>query len=620
VRVAAILSVGVVAMAALDSEADPDGAQAGSSAPRDVDAVRKEAGEALARGDLSRAHVLYERVSRLDPADAHAAREAGRAALALGDLAAGVSALTRADTLASHAPDPELHYLRGEALYALGQRDLARRDQILVERELRLAPPTRQSQLWLARVYARRGELARADLIYRSLTPPVDQPVDAEVSIHHAESCLLARDWHGAQRVLRALLARAPDHPRARELLASSLEASGDLEDELALREDLARHATTSRPVLDYGRALERSGDYAAALRVYRQAQVLAGGTGPADPELTSAVRRMRQRTSIELAATALGQSDPETTSLGEQVGIAVPFGSAHHLALSAWREHLAARDRSRAGAAGELSAAVALHGQQADVTAGAKLGLRDLRGQDGATDRGVSGSGFAQLRGRPMHALKLTLDTELNALWRETPRSLLEGGHVTGATVHAYGIALASRLIVDAGTQIRRLVLPGQGGGHAPMTSQLLGWVGLDAVLWTNFGHVLEGEVLDDDMVQPATLADGVVAGYRHFELRSDSSPDFLQRMSMVGRASIEEASLTARKVFAASRLGIELRGILGWDRSREVALSHLGMSLLAAPTRSSRISLSLDLGAESPHGFQGQARSGWVSYHADL
>lgn len=617
---AAILSVGVVAMAASDAGADTDAAQAGSSAPREVDAVRKDAGEALARGDLSRARVLYERVSRLDPADAHAAREAGRAALALGDLAAGVHALTRAEDLAGHAPDPELHYLRGEALAALGQHDLAIRDQRLVERELQGAPPTRQSQLWLARVYARRGELARAELVYRAVTPAADQPVDAEVAIHHAESCLLARDWQGAQRVLRALLARMPDHPRARELLASSLEATGDLEAELALREALARHATTSQPVLDYGRALERSGDYAAALRVYRQARTLAGDAGPADPELASAVRRMHQRTSIELAAAAQGRSDPQATSLGEQVGIAVPFGSAHHLAIGAWREHLAARDMSRTGDAGELSAAVALHHRRTDVIAGGKLGLRDLRGEDGATDRGVSGTSFAHLRGRPVRALELTLSAEHNALWRETPRSLLEGGHVTGATAHAYGIALASRLIVDAGAQLRRLVLPGQAGAPDPVTSQRLGWVGLDVVLWTNYGHALAGEVLDDDMIQPAALADGVVAGYRHFELRSDSTPDFLQRMSMVGRASIEEASLTARKVLAGNRLGIELRGILGWDRSRDVAISHLGVSLGAAPTRSSRISLALDLGAESPHGFQGQARSGWVSYHADL
>jgi len=353
---------------------------------------------------------------------------------------------------------------------------------------------------------------------------------------------------------------------------------------------------------------------------MYRRAQARAAGPARTDPELASAVRRMSQRTSIELAATAQGRSDPQATSLGEQVGIAVPFGSAHHLAVGAWHERLAARDRARDGLAGELWTAMALHGRRADVIAGGKLGMRDLRGEAGATDRGVSWSGFAKLRGRPMRHLELSLDAEVNALWRETPRSLLEGGHVTGVTVHVYGIALANRLIVDSGMQVRRLVLPGPDGDRDPMTSQLLGWAGLDVVLWSDFKHALEGEILDDTMVQPAYLADGVVAGYRHFELSSTSSPDFLQRMSMVGRASIEEGSLTARKVAAHGRLGVELRGVLGWDRSREAAISRIGISLLAAPTRSSRVSLSLELGAESPTGFRGQARTGWVSYHADL
>jgi Flp pilus assembly protein TadD len=618
--VAAILCFGVVTMATIAPEAEADGAPPRSSGPRDADAMRKDAGEALARGELARARALYERVSRLDHADAHAVREAGRAALALGDLAYAVSALKRADVLAGHAPDPELHYLYGEALYALGQRDEARRAHVLVERELHATPPTRLSQLWLARVYARRGELARADLLYRSLTPPVDEPVDVEVSINHAESFLLARDWHGAQRVLRELLARAPNNHRARELLASSLEATGDLSAELALREALTRGTTTSRRLFDHGRALERSGDHAAALRLYRRAQAVARGPELTDAELTSALARMSQRTSIELAAAAHGRSDPQATSLGEQVGIAVPFGSAHHIALGAWRESLRAKGRSADGWAGEAWTALALHHRLADVIAGGKLGVRALRAEDDSADRGVSWSGFAKLRGRPMRSLELSLDTEVNALWRETPHSLLEGGRVTGATVHVYGIALANRLIVDSGTQVRRLVLPGRRGGRDPTTSQLLGWVGLDVVLWANFKHALEGETLDDNMLRPTHLADGVVAGYRHYELSSDSSPDFMQRLSMVGRASIDEGSLTARKVAAQNRLGGELRGVLGWDRSREVAISRIGISLLAAPTRSSRISLSLDLGAESPNGFRGRTRSGWVSYHADL
>lgn len=581
--------------------------------------MRQDAGEALSRGEFARAKALYEEVSRLDRADARAVREAGRAALALGDLVYAVDALKRADVLAGHAPDPELHYLCGEALYALGRRDEGRREHVLVERELGAVPPTPKAQLWLARVYARRGELALAERIYRSLAP-VDQAVDAEVALHHAESDLLARDFGDAERVLRELLAQQPDHRRARELLAASLEGTGELDDELALREALARDQAKSRPVFDYGRALERSGDWAAALQAYRRASALAGNPAQTDPELASALDRMAGRTSIELAAAAEARSDPQATSLGEQVGVAVPFGRAHHLALGAWRERLTARDTSRDGWAGELMAAAALHDRHADVIAGGKLGVRELGAGGGSPDRGVSWSGFAALRGRPMRMLELSLDTEANALWRETPRSLLEGGRTTGATVHVYGIALGSRLILDTGAQLRRLTLPALGAGPGTIASQRLGWAGLDVVLWTDFEHALDGEILDDDMLRPVHLAGGVVAGFRHFELGSDVPPAFMQRIAMVERASIDQGSLTAREALAHGRLGVELRGVLGWDHSREVAISRVGGSLLATPTRSSRISLSLDLGVESPTGFRGQVRTGWVSYHADL
>jgi tetratricopeptide (TPR) repeat protein len=611
----------IAVIAAIAPEANAGSAPPGPSDRRDADAdaLRKDAGEALSRGEFARARALYEEVSRLDRADARAVREAGRAALAQGDLVYAVDALTRADVLAGHAPDPELHYLCGEALYTLGRRDEGRREHVLVERDLGEAPPTRQAQLWLARVYARRGELARAELRYRALTP-AGQPVDVEVALHHAESDLLARDFGGAERVLRDLLARVSDHRRARELLAASLEGSGDLDGELAVREGLARGQAASRPVFDYGRALERAGDWAAALRAYRRASALAGGPERTDPELASALGRMTGRTSVELAASVETRSDPQTTSLGEQVGIAVPFGSAHHVALSAWRERLTARDTPAGGWAGELAAAMALHGRRADAIAGGKLGVRDLRTGDGSPDRGASWSGFADLRGRPSRHLELSLDAEVNALWRETPSNLLDGGHTTGATVHAYAIALGSRLIIDSGAQGRRLVLPGLVGGPDPTASQVLGWTGLDAVLWVDHEHALGGEILDDGMRWPAQLASALVAGYRHFELWSDAQPEFTRRIAVASRASIDVGTLTARKVFAGGRLGVELRSLLGWDHAREVAISRIGGSLLVTPTRSSRISLSLDLGVESPTGFRGQTRTGWVSYHADL
>src|SRR5262245_36518006 len=107
VRVAVIppfMIAAAAAIAAISPEVNAGSAPPGPSDRRDADALRKNAGEALSRGEFARARQLYEEVSRLDRADARAIREAGRAALAQGDLVYAVDALTRADALAGHAP------------------------------------------------------------------------------------------------------------------------------------------------------------------------------------------------------------------------------------------------------------------------------------------------------------------------------------------------------------------------------------------------------------------------------------------------------------------------------------------------------------------------------------
>jgi tetratricopeptide (TPR) repeat protein len=613
IRVAAVIVA--AAASAPDTEAGTFDAELDTG---DIQVLRQGAAEALALGEFGAARLLYDRVSELDRTDAYAVREAGRAAEAIGDFVYAADALGRADALANHAWDPELHYLRGEALYALGDRHQARREHDLVLRELTAMAPTRRSQLWLARVYARRGELARADAVYRALPPPADRPVDEEMLLYCAEAHVLNHDWSGARQILGELLARLPDHERARDMLAATLEASGHRDDELALREAIARHPTTTRRLFDYGRALERSGDFAGALRAYGRADRLAGGSE--DPELRSALRRMAQRNSMEVATAVVGRSDPQTTSLGVQVGIAAPFGRAQHLALGAWHDRMAARAVSRDGSAGGVGAALVIHRRVIDAVIGGQLGYLDQRAGGGSTNSEGSWSGFASARGQPTRHLKLALDGEVNALWRDTPLTLLEGGHVTAGTANVYGTARDDRVIVNAGARRRHLRLSGLAGRRDPTTSELLGWTGIDVVAWVNFAHALEGGVLDDSLFWPAQLVDSLIVSYRHYELRSDAQPEFLERISMVTRASIDEGSLVARRIMAQNRIGIELRGGLGWDHSRDVVISRVGASLLACPTRSSRIALTIDVGAESPNGFQWQGRTGWVSYHADL
>lgn len=610
--------IGATAASVLDAEADTpivDRSSAQTEA-RDPAALRTAAGEALARGDFAAALALYEQLSALDRSDAHAVREAGRAAHALGEFARAAALLRRAAARANQDPDPELHYLLGEALFALGQLHDARREHDLVEQQLAGLAPSRQSQLWLARVYTRRGELARADALYQALAPPADQPVDLEVALARAEAHTLNKDWDGARRILEDLLARAPRHARAQDMLAWTLEASGREADELALRAVIARQPT-SRQMFDYARALERSGDFAAALRAYRSARQLA--LDGEDPELTASLQRMQQLTSIEVAATVLGRSDANASSLGEQVGLAVPFAGGHHYAFGAWHERLSSDSPtgSRSCSAAELWAALALHHRRLDAVAGADLGLY-LPGGGHAPGNQVSWGGFASLRARPIRHLKLALDAELEAPWRDTPLALLEAGHVTGVTANLYGLALGDRVIGNAGVQPRRLTL--EAGAGEPGSSQLLGWAGLDVVAWANFASSLTGWTRDDNLRWPTQLADSVVASYRHYELRSSSDPEFMARISMLPRATIDEGSLVARKVLARGRIGVELRGSFGWDHARDLAISRAGASFLAVPTLSSRIALTFDIGAESTSGFGDQVRAGWVSYHADL
>src|SRR5205814_1032244 len=87
----------------------------------DVDRLRKEANDDLLSGQFDRARRELEEVLQLLPRDAPAQRDAARAASAAGQFDYAAAALERAHHFEKHTRDPELHYLRGEALYVLGR-------------------------------------------------------------------------------------------------------------------------------------------------------------------------------------------------------------------------------------------------------------------------------------------------------------------------------------------------------------------------------------------------------------------------------------------------------------------------------------------------------------------
>src|SRR5262245_17963290 len=123
----------------------------------DVDKLRQDASEDLLKGQFDKARHELEQVLELLPRDAPAQRDAARAASAAGQFDYAVAALERAHHFEQHTRDPEIHYLRGEALYVLGRDEEAKREHHICELEIGKEPTARIEKLWLARIYARRG-------------------------------------------------------------------------------------------------------------------------------------------------------------------------------------------------------------------------------------------------------------------------------------------------------------------------------------------------------------------------------------------------------------------------------------------------------------------------------
>jgi Flp pilus assembly protein TadD len=159
-----------------------------------VEQERKQATETLAHGDLDRARRQFEEVVKALPHDGPAERDAGRAASAAGQFEYAAEALEKAHHFEGHKADPELHYLRGEALFTLGRDEQAFREQRIAELEIGPNPQERMAKLWLARIYARRGYVVLADRVYETMQPPPPK-FDEEVSLNQADAHLLNKDW-----------------------------------------------------------------------------------------------------------------------------------------------------------------------------------------------------------------------------------------------------------------------------------------------------------------------------------------------------------------------------------------------------------------------------------------
>jgi tetratricopeptide (TPR) repeat protein len=590
-----------------------------------VEALRAQAAVELGHGNWARARSFYDQLLALAPHDAAAQRDAGRAGLAAGDFEYAARVLEEAHHFVGHHRDPELHYLRGEALYALGRAGEARDEHRVAELEIGAGPRERMSTLWLARIYARRGELDRADVLYESLWPSATSPPDAEVALNHADAHLLAQDWAGAERVLRRFLERSPDNLRARHMLAWALESTGNLSAELSVRARLALDDPSPDAQRDYGRALERAGDYRDALRSYEAA---AGSGGAPDATLTAACDRMRYRLTPEVAGDVGFRSDPTTTAEHLQAGVALPFASRHLVSM------IVSHDRAQGGypiadtavstVAGSLVLSARWGGKL--MVGGSASELSQVPMSNGVALQETPAlhlGGVGEIETPVGSALRLDVRGELDNPWTEAPVTIRERGAATGFTGHLFVFPIPSshRVIIDGGTQARRLTLaPGAAGAARPEASQSLSWAGADFVVWQDPIHVLRGQVLDEGLVRQTEVAESVTFSLRHYELFGRSEPEFDRRLMLLPRSSIDSLSLVVRNALGGGRFGLELRGGLGYERTHRDVLSQGGLTLSLAASAASRVTASYDVAQETITGLTGRRHSGWVAYHVDL
>ena len=597
----------------------------------DVDRLRKEATDDLLRGQFDKARHELEQVLEMMPRDAPAQRDAARAASAAGNFDYAVAALERAHHFEHHTPDPELHYLRGEALFVLGRDDEARREHHIAELEIGANPTDRMQKLWLARIYARRGYVVLADRIYEGMQPPPPK-ADAEVSLNQADAHLINEEWKGGARVLRRYLALEPKSVRGREMLAWALEAGGDLDGELEVRRSLSDDLPTPAHDRDYGRALERAEMFAAARDRYGRA--LSETNSNSDPTLVTSYQRMVYRTTPEVAGGGSFRSDLQAWSWRAQAGMVLPFGKRHSFGAFAWHDASNDWHANQVVGGSVLAKTGTVTGIGTQLLLARRAGASLLIGADARynSETGVDASGNQLLNGKGGFGFggqgegaadissyaHVNLHVDLNEQWNEAPVTVHEGGTMTGATGHLYLFPKSKVVLIDSGAQARRLSLSAQGTPDRPTASQLLVWGGIDFNLWSSPARVVHTEALDERLVRRVYLTDAGVLAYRHYELVTDAEPTF--RIALAPRASIDNGTLILRKAFAGGRFGFDIHGGGGYDHIQNHVLGQGGASIVFAASWSTRLQASYDLAHETATGLPGTLQIGWLTFHADI
>lgn len=568
-----------------------------------------EARTAMHSGKFDRAWWLFGRLLMIDPDDVRALRERGRVAHALGKFEYAERAFGRVADAHDGAPDPEVHFLRGESLLSLGRKKEALRELAIAQQQLGPAPKGVQRTLWLARIHALRGEAGKADALYRGLLvgPTRDEVARSDILIQQAEAYVLAEEWTQARKILESLLRRDPLHKRARAMLAWTLEAEGSIDQEVALRAVLAKEwGDHPAKVASYARALERAYEYPSALEQYRKAEDLGVD------DVSDDVARLESLLAIEAGAGASLRNDPSGTITGYHGGVSVPLGARLRVAASGRRE--------------QTSGGIAMF--QQDLSVASALGMYQTKRGDRLAVRGTAwGSGLdaanlgasASFRSRNARYLQVHLDADANTPWRESSSTIREGGTVDSVDARLYSAPLVDWVVLSVGGQIRRLGLTPIGLASDTHGYQQFGSLGIDVIPFSIPSRQARSHVFDEDMTWSSPFATALVLSYRHYELSSDNP--FMGRVDLIERSSTDEVSSIVRHVLDPSGvMAVELGGGVGYDRERSVRQWRASTRLLLSATTNSRLAFDVGVASESATGLSGQRSSGSVVLHVDF
>jgi hypothetical protein len=432
---------------------------------------------------------------------------------------------------------------------------------------------------------------------------------------------LQAREFEQASDTLRRLLSVDPANRRAKEMLAFALESMGDLEEEHRVRAGLAAEFPNDAHIqTDYGRVLERSGDEGAALRAYRRArQLSADGSAP---QLDAAIERMRGRTTMEVGTPVLAlMSDPDAAATSVQAGAAFPFGSGDHVALLGRHYAAHASGHPDATTASDVLALtlVRRHGTGAYWTVGPRLHLVSPRG-GAPKDLGVGGAFTGQAPFGP--SFEGGWKVEAETPWDEAAVTVLHGGRTTGAEGHLYSHLFSQRLLLQAGARRRQLSILAAGpqSTDRPRAWQSLGVAGADVVVWRKPNAALRSEMFDETLIAPTTMSSALTLAYRHYELFTQTTPQFNTIIGLAPRGSVDEASAAATLVSSRGDVGLAMSAGLARDAAREARTWRAGGGLIWAPKPRTRFALEYEEASEVATGLVGRRRAGWLSVHVDL